>query len=165
MTYMQSRRPKIFVVYDAYHDIPRQENYLICKVGNTPMGRYARWFGIHRRKAEGIHISLSIQDSETQRMIATDIQPLDYGLSLPPSDYPEYAFEAVFAKDGFVECVDRFNGQNCDLQKGEYLAIVKIATSGKETRYRRKFSVGSMKEDLHWEDQNQYSGIDMARSH
>ena len=84
-------------------------------------------------------------------MIATDIKASDT-LSIPASNSPEYSFEIVFAKDEFIKCVDHFNGQNFDLPMGEYLAIVKIDISGKEIEYRRKFSVGSKKEDIHWEE-------------
>ena len=154
MAYLHFRlgKPKIFIVYDTYYDKSRQENYLICQIGNTPMGKCSRWFGMYRRTAEGVHIKFSIQDTETQKMIAANIQASDYTLSIPPSNYPEYSFRVVFAKNEFVKCVDHFNGQNFDLPIGEYLAIVKINTSEKEIEYRRKFSVGSKKEDLHWED-------------
>jgi len=145
-------KPKIFVIYDAYYNKPRQENYLICQIGNTPVGKCSRLFGISRRIAVGVHIKFSVQNTETQKIIATNIQASDYTLSIPPSNSPEYSFEVVFAKDGFVKCVDHFNGQNYDLSKGEYLAIIKINISGKEKEYRKKFFVGNMKEDLCWEN-------------
>ena len=145
-------KPKIFIMYDTYYHKSRQENYLICQISNTPVGKCSRLFGMSRRIAVGVHIKFSIQNTKTQKMIATNIQASDYTLSIPPSNYPEYSFKVVFAKDEFVKCVDRFNGQNYDLSIGEYLAIVKINTSGKDKEYRKKFFIGNTKEDLCWEN-------------
>lgn len=149
MTYLQSRNPKIFIVYDTYYN-NRQENFLVCGVGNLPIGKYSSWFRIYRRTAEGVHIMFSIQDTKTNKMIATDIKASDT-ISIPASNEPEYCFKVVFAKDEFIKSYDHFNGQNINLPMGEYLAIIKIDTAGKKMEYRKKFSVGNKKEDIHWE--------------
>lgn len=143
-------KPKIFIMYDTYYAKSRQENYLICQIGNTSVGKYSRLFGMGRRTAVGVHIKFSIQNTKTQKMIATNIQASDHTLSIPPSNYPEYSFKIVFAKNEFVKCVDHFNGQNYDLPIGEYLAIVKINISGEEKEYRKKFFIGNTKENLCW---------------
>jgi len=82
-------------------------------------------------------------------MIATDIKASDT-VSIPASNRPEYSFKVVFAKDEFRKSYDHYSNQNLDLPIGKYLAIIKIDTEGKEREYRRKFSIGSKKEDIQW---------------
>lgn len=144
-------KPRIYIKYDTEYDKSRQEKYLICQIGNTPVGKCSRLFGMSRRRAEGVHIKFSIQNTKTQKMIATKIQA-SHTLSIPPSNYPEYSFRVVFAKNEFVKCVGHFNGQNYDLSVGEYLAIVKINTSERDKEYRKRFFIGNEKGDLCWEN-------------
>ena len=155
MAYLQSKSPKLFIVYDSYYSRREQAYFLICKVGNKPVGKLARCLNIYRRTAESVSVRFSIQNAETNQMIATDIKASDYMLSIPPSNHLENCFEVVKARDSFVKCVDHCPylgyGQNIDLPIGKYLIIIKIDSAGKKIEDRKKFSVGSKKEDLCWE--------------
>jgi hypothetical protein len=145
-------KPKIYIVFEVYYDKSRQENFLICQIGNPPIkNRFDLCLGVYRRTADGVYISFSIQDTKTNKMIATDIETSDSAISIPPSSYPEYTFDVVFAKDDFTKCFDHLNGQNFDLPIGEYIAIVNIDTPEEEITHKRRFIVGNKKEDLRWE--------------